>query len=98
MDVMLMKIRTEEERKKFFKEQDGWTEFQFETVELFGRNILMSKCVKCGEVRSLAELFTYLSPLHCVGCGRTTLEQDRVKYKDILDKHWKKINGKIDDL
>lgn len=73
----MKKIRNKQERKEFLREQDGWTEFELEDVKMFGKIIRMTKCVKCGSTMSLRKLHTYLSPLHCIGCGRTTLEQDR---------------------
>jgi len=82
----LVKTRTEEERQAFFKKYDGWTEFKIESVVMFGETYIMSQCVKCKHIESLYELHQKLFPLHCNGCGRTTLEQDRIKYKSILNK------------
>ena len=81
--VVQMKTRSKEEIKQFLKEQDGWTTFETEECKLFGTKHLMSKCTKCGYVERLDRLFTYLSPLHCIGCGRTTLEQERVDLESL---------------
>ena len=77
--------RTEEQRKQFLKEQDGWTDFSFEEVMMFGKKVMMTKCNKCSHLEPLAELLTYLAPVHCVGCGRTTMVQDRYLMKAKLE-------------
>ena len=83
--MKLKKIRNESERQQFLKEQDGWTEFKIETVTMFGFPVVMSECVKCGNIVPLYNLFRCLLPLHCTCCGRTTLEQDRAMYKNLLE-------------
>ena len=76
-----MKVRSEEERTQFLKEQDGWTEFKLESVTIFGRETNMTKCTKCGTVATLHETKNKLLPLHCIGCGRTILKQDYIKFE-----------------
>lgn len=75
-----MKIRTEEERKQFLKEQDGWTEFKLDTAKLFGRETKFVMCTKCYSVNTLQYVKTRLTPLHCTGCGRAILKQDYSKF------------------
>lgn len=78
-----MKIRTEEERQQFLKDQDGLTEFFFEDVKMFGKTFRMTKCAKCGNILSLTQLLRYIEPIHCIGCGRIIMEQDKDKFKSV---------------
>ena len=69
-------IRGPEEKVKFLKEQDGYTEFTFTDALIFNKKVKMCRCEKCLHIDSVDEILSLLRPIHCRGCGRTILKQD----------------------